>query len=85
MLNLRAGYTRLRDQKKTYRAREERETVTDFGRVLEKKGARYRIIVGSSNTQMPLWSSWLKRSVKAVTRLAAGSNPILGTTFFIFD
>ena len=39
VLSLRAGYTRLRDQKKTYWAREERETVTDFGRVLEEKGA----------------------------------------------
>ena len=34
-----AEYTRLRD-KKTYWAREERETGSDIGRVLEKKGAR---------------------------------------------
>ena len=33
---------------------------------------------------MPLGSSWLKRSVKAVTRLAAGSNTVFGTTFFTF-
>ena len=42
VLSLGAGYTRLREQKKTYWAREDRETVADFGRVLEEKGARYR-------------------------------------------
>ena len=41
VLSLGAEYTRLRDQKKTYWTREERETVTDFGRVLEKGGQVY--------------------------------------------
>ena len=63
MLSLRAEYTMLRDQKRKYRAREERETVTDLGRALEKR--KPRIVLLSTSAARALsylyWCSWLRR------------------------
>ena len=85
VISLRAECTMFRNQK-IYWSREERETVTDFGRVPEKKGASYRNIVNVGNpcSQLLLWLSWLTCLTVNRSRVSSRVRPPSLSAHFYF-